>query len=67
MDTLLPMTPLESWLFIIAIFGMVSSFVYYLRWRELKRADERRERFAWSQLAHNELRVRKVNGRESHN
>jgi len=67
MDTLLPMTPLESWLFIIAIFGMVSSFVYYLRWRELKRADERRERFAWSRLAQNELIVRKVDGRESHN
>jgi hypothetical protein len=68
MDTLLPMTPLESWLFIIAIFGMVSSFVYYLRWRELKRADERRERFAWSRLAQNELViVRKADGRESQN
>lgn len=67
MDTLLPMTPLESWLFIIAIFGMVSSFVYYLRWRELKRADERRERFAWSRLAQNELIVRKADGRESQN
>jgi hypothetical protein len=57
MDTLLPMTPLESWLLIVAIFGLVSSFVYYLRWKELKRATERRERFAWSRLAENELTV----------
>jgi hypothetical protein len=66
MDTLLPMTPLESWLLIVAIFGLVSSFVYYLRWKELKRADERKERFAWTRLAENELQiVRRANGRAS--
>jgi hypothetical protein len=64
MDTLLPMSPLESWLLIVAIFGLVSSFVYYLRWREVKKAQERRERFAWTRLAENELKVvRRSRGR----
>lgn len=55
MDTLYPMTPLESWLFITAIIGLVSSFVYYLRWKDLKAQDERRERAAWKQLADREM------------
>lgn len=57
MDTLFPMSPLESWLLIVAIFGLVSSFVYYLRWKDARKAQERRERFAWSRLAENELKI----------
>lgn len=55
MDTLFPMTPLESWLLLTAIIGLVSSFVYYLRWKALQDLAERQERNAWKRLADREL------------
>jgi len=61
MDTIFPMSPLESWLLVVAIFGLVSSFVYYLKWKDALRAQERRERFAWSRLADNELKIVRKN------